>query len=231
MVIQKLDLCSFQAIRDFVSEFQKHESKLHVLIHNAGYGGGAFKTYNSHDGLEMTMATNYFGPFLLTHLLIDLLKKSAPSRIVVVASIMHKVWHCSKNNICSWGVPIVQYCKSKRAEIMFTLELARRLQGTGVTANCLHPGVISTGIWRNVGFPWIMCLSCIKLCMINVEEGSRSAIHCATSDEVQGVTGQYFNKNGKEATLSKSLTNVQSNKSLWDATKLLVQLKGQDPKI
>ena len=113
-----------------------------------------FKKSISADGIEMTMATNHYGPFLLTHLLIDLLKKSAPSRIVVVASDYYKVIQVNLKDLNPInGFPTNLYYTSKGANIMFTRELAKRLEGTNVTANSLHPGVIETGIWRHVPAP------------------------------------------------------------------------------
>lgn len=129
------------------------EPQLDVLIHNAGYAQ-TFKKFRSEDDIEMTMATNHYGPFLLTHLLIDLLKKSAPSRIVIVASSFYRLASFNLDNPNPVNtLPGYLYCASKEANILFTREIARRLEGTGVTANCLHPGVLDTGIWRSVPAP------------------------------------------------------------------------------
>lgn len=137
----KLDLSSQQSVRDFAKEFLAKEPKLNVLIHNAGYGN-TFTKALSVDGIEFTVATNHYGPFLLTHLLIDLVKKSAPSRIVVVSSSFYRaVLNVGLDDMnpvdkTPWGL----YYISKGWNIMFTQELAKRLEGTGVTVNCLHPG-------------------------------------------------------------------------------------------
>lgn len=136
----KIDLSSFQSIREFANEFLTKEERLDVLIHNAGYGG-AFSKHKSADDIEITYAINHYGPFLLTHLLIDILKKSAPSRVVVVASDLYKLANVNLDNmnpVDTW--PTYLYYSSKGANILFTIELARRLEGTGVTVNCLHPG-------------------------------------------------------------------------------------------
>jgi retinol dehydrogenase 14 len=140
LIVMKVDLSSFESIREFAKEFIAKESKLHVLIHNAGYGG-AFAKHTSVDGIEITYAINHYGPFLLTHLLIDLMKKSAPSRIVIVASDLYKLAKVNLQNLnptTTW--PTYLHYSSKGANIMFALELAKRLEGTNVTANCLHPG-------------------------------------------------------------------------------------------
>lgn len=140
IVCMKLDLSSLQSVREFAKDFNAKESRLDVLIHNAGYAN-TFDKAVSVDGLELTMATNHYGPFLLTHLLIDLLKKSAPARIVVVASSFYRLASVNLNNLNPIdGIPWYLYYMSKACNIMFTTELAKRLEGTNITVNCLHPG-------------------------------------------------------------------------------------------
>lgn len=139
-----VDLSSFKSVRDFAAKVNRDESRLDVLIHNAGYSNYLTRAV-SVDGIEFTMATNHYGPFLLTHLLVDLLKKSAPSRIVVVASKTHTLSFLdptkeSHRNPVGFFPPIYLYANSKYANILFTFELARRLKQFNVTANCLHPG-------------------------------------------------------------------------------------------
>lgn len=154
VIVKKLDLSSQKSIREFAEEILKTEKKLDVLVHNAGMAE-MFKKSISVDGIEKTMATNHYGPFLLTHLLIDLLKKSAPSRIVVVASECYVLARVDVKDLNPLnGFPTRLYYVSKGANIMFTRQLAKRLEGTNVTANSLHPGLIDTGIWRNVPIPF-----------------------------------------------------------------------------
>lgn len=146
MVVHHLDLASFKSIREFAKKINLTESKIDVLIHNAGISGFMSRAV-SEDGIELTMATNHYGSFLLTNLLIDLLKKSAPSRIVVVASKTHT---CSfmdplnpyHRNPVGYFLPARIYGNSKLANFLFTYELARRLKDTKITVNCLHPGKI-----------------------------------------------------------------------------------------
>ena len=150
MIVKKLDLSSQKSVRDFASDILQTESKLHVLIHNAGFAE-TFRKTKSDDDIEFTMATNHYGPFLLTHLLIDLLKKTAPSRIVIVASELYRFASVNLDNLNPVTTfPAYLYYVSKCANIMFTLVLAERLKGSNVTVNCLHPGMIDSGIWRNV---------------------------------------------------------------------------------
>lgn len=142
-----LDLSSLKSVREFAEKINANEERLDILIHNAGYANYLSKGVST-DGIEITMATNHYGPFLLTHLLIDLLKKTAqkdPVRIVVVASKTHTLSFmdpCNEYHLNPVGylIPMNIYGNSKFANILFTFELARRLEGTNITANCLHPG-------------------------------------------------------------------------------------------
>lgn len=144
MVVHHVDLSSFESVRKLAKAINRTEAKIDVLIHNAGYVHYT-KRAVSVDGVEMTMATNHYGPFLLTYLLIDLLKKSAPSRIVVVASKTH-TWSFMNpldayhRNPVGFLLPGMLYGNSKLANFLFTYELARRLKDSNVTVNCLHPG-------------------------------------------------------------------------------------------
>lgn len=193
VIIKKLDLATQKSIREFAEDILRTEQRLDVLIHNAGTAEK--KIIKTEDGLELTMATNHFGPFLLTHLLIDLLKRSAPSRIVVVASSLYQLTSLNLNNLnpsSSWFPPWIYY-PSKYANISFTLELARRLEGSGVTANCLHPGLIDSGIWRNVPVPLNWPLKVIVKCFFkSPEQGCQTSVFLACSEEVKNVTGKYF---------------------------------------
>lgn len=143
----KLDLSSQQSVREFARDFLAKEARLDVLIHNAGYAN-TFDKAVSVDGIELTMATNHYGPFLLTYLLVDLLKKSAPARVVVVASSFYRLASVNLDNLNPIdSIPWFLYYASKACNIMFTTELAKRLDGTNITVNCLHPG--------NFKFHWL----------------------------------------------------------------------------
>ncbi|KAJ8968871.1 hypothetical protein NQ317_008127 [Molorchus minor] len=212
-------------------DINKTESRLDVLIHNAGTGESKFK--KTEDDLELTMATNHFGPFLLTHLLIELLKKSGPSRIVVVASELYRLASLNLNNLnptSSW-CPAYLYYVSKYANICFTLELARRLEGTGVTANCLHPGMVDSGIWRNVPFPLNFAFKVvIKGFFKTPLQGCQTSVFLACSEEVQKVTGRYF-MDCKERGLSGGAADESKAKKLWELSEKFASLRPTDPKI
>jgi len=231
VIVRKLDLSSLSSVRAFAEEINRTERRLDVLVHNAGVAN-TFGRQKTVDGLELTMATNQFGPFLLTHLLIDLLKRSAPSRVVVVASSLYRLASVNINNPNPLNsLPAYLYYSSKYANILFTRELARRLEGTGVTANCLHPGLIDSGIWRNVPIPlnWPLKLI-VKTFFKTPEQGAQTSIYLAVSDEVAGVNGKYFS-DCKEATLSAGVQDMALAKKYWELCEGLVQLKSTDPHI
>lgn len=144
VVVHHIDLSSFKSVREFAKTIKQSEAKIDVLIHNAGYVE-YLRRKVSVDGVEMTMATNHYGPFLLTHLLIDLLKTSAPCRIVVVASKTH-TWSFMDplneyhRNPIGFLIPGLLYGNTKLANLLFTYELSRRLKDFNITVNCLHPG-------------------------------------------------------------------------------------------
>ncbi|KAK2575834.1 hypothetical protein KPH14_007209 [Odynerus spinipes] len=229
--VRKLDLSSLQSVREFARQINQEESRLDVLIHNAGTAE-FLKKKVTEDGLEMTMATNQFGPFLLTHLLIDLLKRSKPSRIVVVASELYRLASLNLDNPNpTTTFPGYLYYVSKYANVVFTLELARRLEGTGVTANCLHPGMIDSEIWRNVHAPFSWPLKLIvKLFFKTPEQGAQTSIHLAVSDELNGVSGKYF-MDCAERGLSRGIQDTATGKKYWEICENIVKLQPSDPKI
>nr|NP_956671.1 uncharacterized protein LOC393348 [Danio rerio]AAH53255.1 Zgc:64106 [Danio rerio] len=192
--LRLLDTSSMESVRKFAAQILKEEKELHILVNNAGASGLPIQI--TADGLEITFATNHVGPFLLTSLLLDLLKKSAPARIVNVASAMHwkgdvdfAHFHGEKLN---HGVNRV-YNHTKLHNVIWTNELARRLQGTGVTANSLHPGVVMTEVMRNYNFILRLLFNLIGFFFFKTaEEGAFSPIYCAVAEENEGITGKYF---------------------------------------
>ncbi|XP_065350476.1 retinol dehydrogenase 14 [Cloeon dipterum] len=229
--VRHLDLGSFESVREFCKGILASEKQLDVLVHNAGCAD-TFNKKVSPDGIELTLATNHYGPFLMTHLLIDLLKKSRPSRIVVVASSLYVIKRLTLDeaNLVD-GLPALMYYRSKFANIAFTLELARKLEGTGVTVNCLHPGLVDTGIWRNVPFPMNLGLKLlIKGFFKTPKEGAQTTIYLATSEEVEGVSGKYFS-DCKESSLNATVQDPDFGKKFWEISETMVKLTADDPKI
>jgi retinol dehydrogenase 14 len=252
IVLHHLNLSSFNSIREFCAIINKTEPRIDVLIHNAGYGGN-LKNSVSADGIELMMATNHYGPFLMTHLLIDLLKKSAPARVVVVSSKAHlgSFLRPTKNyhlNPIGFFFPPWLYCNSKMANLWFTFELARRLEGTGVTCNALHPGEIfcvslkkkiiilfysgtsKTQIWRNYNRPYAIGIKMMLLFLKTIEEGTQTTLHVALSNDLENVTGEYFRdcELGKPAPNAR---NVEMQKIFWEQSRKMVELIANDPKI
>ena len=228
VVLKQLDLASLKSIREFAEYINKNEPHLHVLINNAGTLGPS-KRMMTRDGFEMSMGVNHLGHFLLTNLLLDLLKKSTPSRIVVLSSVGHEMFTTKMkfDNINSetiyeqWDA----YGQSKLANILFTRELAKRLEGTGVTVNSLHPGFIMTRIFGNLGFfsYWFYWKPLSLVFGKTVQQGAQTTIHLAVSEEVEGVTGLYFD-NCKQKEPSKAAQDDEDAKKLWEISTDLVGL-------
>ena len=188
------DLASQAAIRKLAEDFNKQFSALHVLINNAGIIPR--KRQVTVDGFETQFAVNHLAPFLLTNLLLDTLKSSAPARIVTVTSDMHRGATINFDDLQSVGSyrPVRVYSETKLANVLFTYELARKLQGSEVTANCLHPGMVATKLLADgIGIPRPLT-STTKLIGSSPEKGAKTSIYLAASPEVEGVNGKYFVK-------------------------------------
>ena len=217
------DLSSQQSVRQLARDFTDRYSRLDVLLNNAG--GIFLRRSTTIDGLEQTFAVNYLAPFLLTNLLLDTLKASAPARIVTVASGAHQGATINFNDLQAKKrySAMGAYGQSKLATILFTHELAKRLQGTNVTANCLHPGTVATNFGNGNG-PVLSFL--VKLVMrtgISPEKGAETSIYLASSPEVEGVTGKYFS-NCKEVHSSKESYDEAAAQQLWEISVELTNL-------
>jgi len=191
-----VDFASQKSIRALSEKIKNDYQKIDVLINNAGGFFTEFKL--TEDNLETTIATNHFAYFLLTNLLLDLLKKSDYARIINVSSESH---YNGKINFESFGKDKnysvrTAYSQSKLANVLFTFELADRLKNTHVTVNCLHPGFVKTNL-GNKGTKWYLTWAwtlATNILAINVEDGAKTSVYLASSDEVKGVTGRYFDK-------------------------------------
>ena len=186
------DLSVQQSIRNLAAEFLARGEPLHVLVNNAGVFN--LKRSLTADGIEAVFAINHLSYFMLTLLLVDRIKQSAPARIVNVASNAHRWGSINFDDLGgarSYRSSRI-YGQSKLANILFTYELARRLEGTGVTVNCLHPGAVATGLGANNGALAKLLMPVIGLFMRSPEQGAATQIYLAASPEVQGVSGKYF---------------------------------------
>jgi NAD(P)-dependent dehydrogenase (short-subunit alcohol dehydrogenase family) len=177
------DLASQRQVRKLAAEVVERHERLHVLINNAGTFQAERRL--TEDGLETSFAVNYLAPFLLTYELLRLLEKSSPSRIINVASIAHLNAKVDWNNLQGerWYDGFEAYALSKLGIVLLTYELAERLKGSAVTANCLHPGVIKTKLLR-AGFG--------DYPGSPPEKGARTSIYLASSPDVKGISGEYF---------------------------------------
>jgi NAD(P)-dependent dehydrogenase (short-subunit alcohol dehydrogenase family) len=187
------DLSTLAGIRQASATFKGSHTHLHVLVNNAG--ALFIRRRLTADGYEMTFALNHLNYFLLTNLLLDLLQASTPARIVNVSSGSHLRASLDFDNLQGEKRyrGMQAYGQSKLANILFTYELARRLEGTGVTVNALHPGSVATGFARNNGLLFNVGTKIVGLLFLRKpEQGAQTSIYLASSPEVQGVTGKYF---------------------------------------
>jgi NAD(P)-dependent dehydrogenase (short-subunit alcohol dehydrogenase family) len=216
------DLSSQESVRKLAAEFKSKHDRLHVLLNNAG---AVYTKRNlTVDGIETTFAVNHLGYFLLTELLLDLIKSSAPARIINVSSAAHVGGHIDFDDLQHekrWG-SFKAYSDSKLANVLFTYELARRLAGTGVTVNCLHPGVISSGFGKNNSGLLKSLITIAGPFMLSPEKGARTSVYLATSPEVEGVTGKYFDQ-CKPKSSNKQSYETDVAKRLWDVSEKLTR--------
>ena len=218
------DLSNLAGVEQLASAFRREHDRLDVLVNNAG---ALFMNRNtSAEGFEMTWALNHLSYFRLTALLLDLLLSSAPARIVNVSSMAHAMTGMRFDDLqfnrryFGWTV----YSHSKLANVLFTYELARKLEGSGVTANALHPGFVATNFGRSNGgfFDPIFRLS--HLAAMTPEKGAQTTIYLASSPEVEGVSGKYFS-NQRAVPSSPASYNLESARCLWDVTQDMAKVK------
>jgi retinol dehydrogenase-12 len=217
------DLSSQRQIRELAGQVRERCTRLDVLINNAG---GMWLTREiTVDSIEMTFAVNHLAYFLLTHLLLDSLQSSAPARIINVASDAHRKATLDFDDLQGerhyggWRA----YCRSKLANLLFTYELARRLEGTGVTCNALHPGWVSTGFAGNNGWRGRLFQLAARCLAISPEKGARTVLYLATASEVTGISGQYFVRE-RAVPSSPASYDEATAKRLWQISLELAHL-------
>ena len=209
----ELDLADFASIRRAADALLAKNLPIHGLINNAGLAGSRGKTK---DGFELTFGTNHLGHYLFTRLLLDRIKSTGAARIVNVSSKSH---YAAKG--IDWGAlreptksttGLREYEVSKLANVLFTKELARKLEGTGVTTYAVHPGVVATDVWRSVPAPvrWVM-----KKFMVTPEQGAHSSLRSATAPELASESGRYYDADGKEKRPAKLADDVELAHKLW----------------
>ena len=218
------DMSLIASIRDFAREFKTKYSRLDVLVNNAG--GEFSKREVTPEGFERTFAVDYLAPFLLTYELLDLLKVSAPSRIINVSSGLAKNGKVNFDDLQSMkdykGMQV--YSNAKLMLMMFTYELSKRLAGTGVTANVLMPGFVATNLGKNSGILWSSIMfKMVRPMQINAKKGAETSVYLASSDEVRDVTGKCFAKK-KESAVCPASNDASLQKRLWNETITLLNL-------
>jgi NAD(P)-dependent dehydrogenase (short-subunit alcohol dehydrogenase family) len=209
------DMASFASIRSLATEVLQHYPKIDVFMSNAGVFRVRRKV--TKDGLEEVFGVNHLAPFLLTSLLLDRLKESAPSRIVVTASAAHygAVLDFDDLLLEKHYRPWRSYSRSKLANIMFTYALARRLEGTGVTVNCLHPGFVATNLGSGNLVPMRPVYMLLRPFARTSKQGAETPVYLASSPDVDGVSGKYFDDK-KEARSSRASHDEDAQELLWD---------------
>jgi retinol dehydrogenase-12 len=208
-----LELDDFASIRECAKAFLARGLPLHILINNAGLAGARGCTK---EGFELAFGVNHLGHFLLTQLLLDRIKASAPARIVTVASKAHfrargMDWQALRAPTRT-ATGLQEYRVSKLANVLFSAELGRKLAGSGVTTYSLHPGVVATEVWRSVPSPlaWLL-----KLAMISPQKGAETTLHCATSASVAAESGLYYDE-CRPKTPSRAARDAALARTLWE---------------
>src|SRR6266498_2341801 len=188
------DLAAQAQVRRLAEQVRDHADRLHVLVNNAGLV--QYHRRVTEDGLEWTFAVNHLAPFLLTNLLLDLLRAGAPSRVITVTSGAQSLGRIDFDDLQGERRYRGQraYNQSKLANVMFTYELARRLEGTGVTATCVHPGVVRTNFGADGPLPVRLLIPLGRRFMRSPEQGADTVVWLASSPDVEGVSGRYFTR-------------------------------------
>ncbi|KAM9316160.1 retinol dehydrogenase 13 [Gastrophryne carolinensis] len=224
-----LDLASTKSIKEFAKNIIREEEHIDILINNAAVM--RCPQWKTEDGFEMQFGVNHLGHFLLTNLLLDKLKSSGQSRIINVSSLAHIVGDIDLEDL-NWEKKKYDtkaaYCQSKLANVMFTNELAKRLQGSGVTANSLHPGVASTELGRHTGMHQSAFSSSVLSPMFwflikTPRQAAQSSVYLAIAEELQGTSGKYFNALKEKEPASQAL-NEEVARKLWEESARLVHL-------
>jgi NAD(P)-dependent dehydrogenase (short-subunit alcohol dehydrogenase family) len=223
-----VDLGSLASVRKAADEVARRYSAIHVLVNNAGVN--LARRGVTPDGFEMTFAVNHLGPFLLTNLLLPLLRAGAPSRIVNVTSWFERFGRIDFDDLHAerkrYGA-LSAYYQSKLANALFTYELAERVAGTGITVNCVDPGLAATDLLRDRVWwnpRWLQPIW--RTLLLSPERGARTAIHAASAPELAGVTGRCFGASRRAKHTSRRSRDVTARKQFWDLSAELTGLPG-----
>jgi NAD(P)-dependent dehydrogenase (short-subunit alcohol dehydrogenase family) len=217
------DLAVQAEARKLADNFRERHDRLDVLVNNAGLIQS--KRKETPDGIELTLAVNHLAPFLLTNLLLDLLEKSAPSRVITVSSEARRHAEIDFDDLQSErryrAFPV--YGMTKKANILFTYELAERLEGTGVVANCVHPGGVNTNFGNDNRSPGILLFRAFKPFMRTPEQGADTVIYLASSSEAAEMNGMYLTD--REEVSPAEPRDAAAQKRLWEVSASLTNLE------
>ncbi|KAI5105685.1 retinol dehydrogenase 13 [Silurus meridionalis] len=225
-----VDLASIKSVRRFAEEINREEDRVDILINNAGVM--RCPPGKTEDGFDMQLGVNYLGHFLLTNLLLDKLRDSAPSRVINLSSLAHAVGEIDLEDL-NWDRKKFNtkkaYCQSKLAVVLFTRELARRLEGTGVTVSALHPGVVATDLGRHTGmhqshFSSTVLSPVFYLLTKSPELGAQPGVYLSVAEELVGVSGRYYDVMTEKDPAPQALDQETAIK-LWDISASLVGLE------
>ncbi len=215
------DLSLLTSISRLAKEFRKHYPRLDVLVNNAG--ANFSRRTLTPDGIEATLATNFVGPFLLTNLLLDVLKASAPARVVNVASGMLAPVEFDDLRREKGYKQMAAYAQSKMALVMFTYELSRRLEGSGVTANCMTPGMVRTSLGRDVKGFLRLFLTIMSPMMKSPKQGAEGVVRLASAPGLASVSGKFFKKDGAEGQTPEQSYDPDACRRVWEMGSTLSQ--------
>ena len=215
------DLSSLKSVRDLADAFKSKYDKLNVLVNNAGEI--LSRRHVTVDGLERTFSSNHLGHFLLTNLLLDVIRDSAPARILNITSESHRGAKIHFNDLQGEKYSAFRaYGQAKLANVLFTYELAKKLEGTGVTANCLHPGVVRTGFGHDDSGLMSLVIWIASPFFMSAEKAARAVTKLATSHELESMSGKYFSK-VKEARSSEESYDEETARHLWRVSEELTK--------
>ncbi len=218
------DFASLTSVRALADDVRRRCDRLHVLVNNAGFVSGSRTRRLTADGFEETFAVNHLATFLLTALLRDRLATGTPARVVTVSSDAHRMVSTLPfdNLQCERRYkPFLAYAQSKLANALFTRELARQLEGSGVTANCLHPGVVRTGIWQAASGVLGFIARLAQPFMISAERGGHAVTRLASDPDLAGVTGRYYNRE-RETSAAPGACDPGAAARLWTESERMV---------
>ncbi|KAM9837264.1 retinol dehydrogenase 13-like [Aulostomus maculatus] len=225
-----LDLASIKSIREFAEVIKQKEQRVDILINNAGVM--RCPQWKTEDGFDMQFGVNHLGHFLLTNLLLNKLKESAPSRVINLASLAHIVGKIDFEDL-NWEKKKFDtkqaYCQSKLANVLFTRELAKRLQGTGITVNTVHPGVVASELGRHTGLHQSLFSSSVlspffSLLVKSPDLGAQPSVYLAVAEEMEGVTGRYYDVMTEKEPAPQALDDEVARR-LWEVSSRLVGLE------